>query len=70
MAKVIKLSGFMSRQWKAVRGEKFRKQVVRNAIRESGGDAVEIQSDTGVIVYRIPSDAEAAADGYIIDRSV
>lgn len=70
MAKVITLTGFMSRQWKAADGEKFRRQVLRNALRDSGGEAVEIRLDTGVIVDRIPSDAEAAADGYSIDRSV
>lgn len=70
MVKTVTLTGFMSRQWTSARGEKFRKQVVRNALRESRGEAVEIRLDTGAIVDRIPSDAEAAADGYSIDRSV
>lgn len=70
MTRVVRLTGFMSRRWTSSGGENFRKQVVRNALREAAGGAVEIRLENGTLVERIPSDAEAKADGYSIDGDV
>lgn len=69
--KTMQLGGFMSRQWdNETGGGKFRKQIRRRAIRMGGAEAVEIRTEYGNLVDYIPSDAEAKACGYAVERNV
>ena len=69
--KTLQMTGFQARQWhNELGGKKFRKQIRRRAIRMGGMEAVQIVDSDDKVVDFIPSDAQAKADGYAVDRDV
>lgn len=65
--KIITLSSFDAVAWR--KNSRLRMRTLRRAVRMGrDGQEVQIRTPDGILVDLIPSDAEARACGYKIDR--